>query len=84
MTCRHIITQSRVGEDGSWCVGCGEKIYDVDERECKDCLYHSRLPGGSICRKHLMVVVPGMHVTFRIADGSCFTPALLVTDGSGT
>ena len=29
---------------------------------------------GSICRKHLMAVVPDMHVTYMERTGSCFEP----------
>lgn len=74
-TCRHTITQGRKGERGSWCVACGAKVYDVDERQCKDCAHSSKLWDGTICNKHLMRVTPDMNVTFKIADGSCWTPA---------
>ena len=70
--CKHTITQGRHGEKGAWCVQCGEKTYAVDARECGDCAHHSRLLSGSICKKHLMAIVPTMHVTFSVADGTCW------------
>lgn len=72
MTCKHTITQGRIGENGSWCKECGEKIYSVDHRECQDCSFSEKLIGGWICSKHLMGVAPDMHVTFKISEGSCF------------
>lgn len=75
MTCSHTVTQGRESHEGSWCLECGEKVYDVDERECKDCEFSSKLIGGWICKKHLMVVTPDMRVTFKISQGSCWTPS---------
>lgn len=73
--CTHTITQGRQGESGSWCVNCGEKIYAVEERVCSECEHHKRLLGGSICAKHLMCVVPDMHVTFKLSEGTCWVPS---------
>lgn len=70
--CERGITQGRKGERGSWCVACGLKIYDVDDRQCKDCRHSQKLLDGTICNKHLMRVAPDMNVTFRIVDGSCW------------
>jgi hypothetical protein len=71
--CNHTSTQGRDGEKGSWCVDCGEKVYEVDKRECKDCEhFFSRPLNYSGCRKHLMAVTPDMHVTFKITDGTCW------------
>lgn len=80
MTCRHIVSQARPGEAGTWCISCGEKVLDVDHRECRDCAHYRVVVGGSVCRRHLMAVVPEMHVTYQIIDGSCFEQA--ATDGS--
>jgi len=74
MSCKHIITRGRKGEKGSWCVDCGLKIYDVDSRTCDGCVHYRRLPNGSICRKHLMSVSASMHVTFKITEGTCWSP----------
>lgn len=71
--CQHSWTQGRKGERGSWCCACGVKVYDVDERQCKDCTHSSKLWDGTICKKHLMRVTPDMNVTFKIAEGSCWT-----------
>jgi hypothetical protein len=73
--CKHTITQGRESERGSWCCACGVKVYDVDQRECNDCAHHKRLLTGSICSRHLMAVVPTMNVTFKIAEGTCWTSA---------
>ena len=70
--CSHTITQGRAGEVGSWCCACGQKVYDVDERECGSCVHHSRLIGGSICKKHLMAITVDMRVTFKISEGTCW------------
>ena len=79
--CKHTITQGRKGERGSWCMACGVKVYDVDERPCKDCAHSSKLWGGTICNKHLMSVTPDMHVTFKIADGTCWKAPLVCPSG---
>lgn len=70
--CKHTFTQGRHGEKGSWCMHCEAKIYEVDDRPCKDCLHHRRLYSGSICTLHLMAVTPEMRVTFKIQEGSCW------------
>lgn len=72
--CQHTITQGRAGETGSWCIQCGAKAYSVDERACGDCAHHSRLVTGSVCKKHLMHIVSTMHVTFAVAEGTCWEP----------
>jgi hypothetical protein len=74
-TCNHPWTQGRKGERGSWCSDCGVKVYEVDNRVCGDCAHSSKLfVGGTICNKHLMRVTPDMNVTFKLADGTCWTP----------
>ncbi len=70
--CTHFITIARKGQKGSWCQACGMKIYDVDERQCKDCADYRQVIGGSVCLKHLMGVTPDMHVTYLIDEGSCW------------
>lgn len=72
MTCSHCITETRIGENGSWCVACGEKIFDVDPRECQQCSHFVRLLDGVVCNKKLMRVISTMHVTYPISEGSCF------------
>ena len=54
-------------------MSCGVKVYDVDERPCKDCAHSRKLLDGTICKKHLMAVSPCMNVTFKIAEGSCWS-----------
>jgi hypothetical protein len=74
VSCRHTVTRGRENEKGSWCVDCGVKVFDVDERECKDCKHFFTRPFNySGCRKHLMAVSPDMHVTYKIEDGSCWS-----------
>ena len=74
MPCPHTVTGSRPGKPGIWCLadGCESQVYDVDPRECKDCRHYKRLIDGSICRKHLIAVVPDMHVMFKISEGTCW------------
>lgn len=72
-SCR--ITQGRAGEKGSWCTQCGRKVYEVDTRPCSGCAHFSVVVGGSVCRRHLMRVVPDMLVTFKLSEGSCWTSA---------
>ena len=72
--CGHSWTQGRTGERGSWCMNCLVKVYEVEDRQCQDCTHSSKLFNGTICRKHLMGVTPDMNVTFKISDGSCWTP----------
>ncbi len=75
MDCKHTITQGRNGESGSWCNACGEKVFSVDDRECKDCAFAKKLIDGWVCNKHLMAISPGMKVTYKISDGTCWTPS---------
>lgn len=73
VSCKHTITKGRKDQNGSWCVECDEKVYEVDERECKDCVSFFRRPlNYSGCRRHLMAVSPDMHVTYKIKDGTCW------------
>jgi hypothetical protein len=74
--CKHTVSQGRKGEKGSWCCSCGVKVLDVDERECGGCAHFRQLLGRGICKKHLMGCHSSMHVTYKIAEGSCWTPAL--------
>jgi len=71
-SCQHTITQGREGERGAWCLVCGVKVYDVDEHQCQDCTHSRKLSEGTICSRHLMNVTPGMNVTFKITEGSCW------------
>lgn len=80
--CQCAWTQGRKGERGSWCMACREKVYEVDERQCGDCARSSKLlVGGTICNKHLTCVPPDMNVTFKIAEGTCWTAR--ATGGEG-
>lgn len=74
---RCTVTQGRKGKTGSWCVKCGTKVYDVDERECQQCAHFKDLgptqDNHCICTKHLMGVVRTMHACYEIAKGTlCF------------
>lgn len=73
--CRHIVTKGIEGLSGSWCIECGEKIFDDESRECKDCIHFSDASGRGICKKHLMAVAPDMKVTYEIKRGTCWGPA---------
>ena len=70
--CTHFVTQGKEGEKGSWCIKCGVKIFDVDNRPCSDCKNFRTDLHGSFCTKHLMRVIPSMNVTYKITDGTCF------------
>lgn len=74
MTCSHTMTRGRIGETGGWCISCGEKVYDVDQRECAGCKHAKQLLDGWICSKHLMRLPHDMRVTFKIAEGTCWDP----------
>lgn len=72
--CQHSMTRGKEGEKGLWCIACGEKVFEVDSRKCKDCM-HSKEQLGSvimICRKKLMGVLPEMNVTYKVIEGSCW------------
>jgi hypothetical protein len=70
--CQHTVTQGKDGKLGSWCVACGAKAWEVDDRECQHCAHAKKLIGGWICNRHLMAISPSMHVTFSIEKGSCW------------
>lgn len=86
--CAHTITRGREGQKGSWCEACGAKVTEVHDRPCGQCRHIREVMGGHICRKHLMAVVPSMHVNYYLepwADeisrgGLCFE----VADGQDT
>lgn len=72
--CNHMVTQGRDNEFGSWCVNCGEKILEVDWRPCRHCVHFNDKANDTppICTKKLMAVLPDMHVTYYVKDGSCW------------
>jgi hypothetical protein len=76
ISCNHFATQGREGQKGSWCIECGVKIFEVDDRQCKDCKNFRTDMLGSFCSKLLMSVIPSMNVTFKIEDGTCFDNCL--------
>jgi len=76
--CHHTVTQGRTNEKGSWCKSCGEKIFAVDHRPCGECKYYQKdvlaFSGKvGICKFKLMRVIEDMNVTYKIADGTCWT-----------
>jgi len=70
--CKHMITQGRENEQGSWCVNCGEKVLEVEWRVCRHCVHFKATDTIPICTKKLMAVLPDMHVTYYVKDGSCW------------
>lgn len=66
--CRHVVTQGREGESGSWCVACGVKVFAVHDRPCSECAHFLDMGAGQIpiCRKHMMGVSRSMLVTYRL------------------
>jgi len=75
--CKHLATKGKDNENGSWCIDCGLKIYDVDINECQYCKHFKKLKidNHTMCTKLLMAVLPDMHVTFKIVNGTCFEKA---------
>lgn len=62
----------------SWSTQDG-KTYEASYREtrpCGDCLHYKRLIDRSICRKHLMGVLPDMLATYMERNGTCWEPNL--------
>jgi hypothetical protein len=49
-----------------------EEQLTLETRPCHTCKNYKRLPGGSICQKKLMAVVPDMLVSFYPSKGTCF------------
>lgn len=70
--CEHTVSQGREGEKGSWCLACGIKVLEVDDRECKNCKHFFKSADYTGCRKHLMAVTPNMNVTYKLSEGTCF------------
>lgn len=70
--CKRTISKGKEGEKGSWCVDCGKKVLEVDSRECKDCKHFFESVSYTGCRKHLMAVTPGMNVTYKTEEGTCW------------
>lgn len=71
VSCEHPATQGRDGEKGAWCIDCGAKVYEVETRPCGLCRHVKNIVYPS-CTKKLMAVSLTMHVTYAIADGSCW------------
>ena len=72
-TCNHMVVK------GGDCIECGTKVYGIDERPCGDCQHFKKHLGANKmggCNKHSMFVTECMHVTFKVAEGTCFTPRL--------
>jgi len=70
--CKHMITQGKENELGSWCVNCGEKVLEVEWRVCRHCVHFKATDTIPICTKKFMAVLPDMHVTYYVKDGSCW------------
>jgi hypothetical protein len=68
--CGHVTTRDIHGTGkGAWCISCGEQIFAVETRPCKECTYSH----GYMCRKHVMHIAPEMLVMFKISIGTCWT-----------
>ena len=74
--CEHLVTQGKENELGSWCVKCGEKVLEVDWRECGHCAFFKQTSDIPICTKKLIAVLPKMHVTYYLKDGSCWEKSI--------
>lgn len=82
--CKHMVTQGREGESGSWCVKCGEKVLEVEKRICDHCIHFTipsvPLAGSNLvppyCKKKMMTLCSGLHVTYHVSEGTCFEQAI--------
>lgn len=72
--CSHTVTRGRAGQKGWWCEDCGVKVLAVHDRPCGECRHHLRIGpegfgGSSICRRHMMSIVPDMFVAYHLVEG---------------
>lgn len=44
----------------------------IETRPCGECQHYKRLIDGSICRKHLIGVLPDLRVTYMERNGTCW------------
>jgi ribosomal protein L37E len=74
VSCKHSIIRGKEGEKGSWCIACGKKAYEVETRQCGDCIHSKDVGMNKIltCKKKLMGVLPDMNVTYKTSEGSCW------------
>jgi hypothetical protein len=60
-----------------WCVNCDTKVYDLESRQCNECIHFKAIPYNiPICKKKLMGVTTDMHVTYKVTEGTCFEPKI--------
>lgn len=72
--CLHTEQTSRENEKGLWCVSCGLKVYQVEERTCGECK-HSSSNGMNqirVCDTRKMLVTDGLKVTYRVSEETCW------------
>ena len=69
-----MITKGREGKKGSWCVECGVKVFEVEQRRCSDCKHFEDTGIYTVCGKNLIGITPSMHVVYAITVGTCFEP----------
>ena len=71
--CRHTQTQGRPGEEGYWCLDCGEKVMEVEKNPCGSCKNFRRpLMSFGYCTKLSMAVTEDLCITYKIQKGSCW------------
>lgn len=72
--CKHIVSRGRDGELGSWCVRCGVKVLEVEWRACKHCIHFMESDKHFFprCKKKGMSVLPDLHVTYKVGEGTCW------------
>jgi predicted RNA-binding Zn-ribbon protein involved in translation (DUF1610 family) len=72
--CNHTATQKKEKDTAYYCIECGEKVLEIDHRECQHCRNFKNMGMFEIpiCKKKLMGVTRTMHVTYYVKDGSCW------------
>lgn len=70
--CLHEKTTPRDSEPGIFCRDCGEKLYELEPRECQYCVsFRPTLPLNT-CHKKTEPVFRSMHALFKVGEGTCF------------
>ena len=69
--CKHSVCMRREGEPSgrSWCVDCGELIFDIapPEETCGACRHFN--PRTNICTAIMMGATASLRVTYRVEHG---------------
>ena len=70
--CLHEKATGRNSEQGLFCSDCGEKLYELEPRECQYRVsFRPTLPFNT-CHKKTESVFRNMHALFKVGEGTCF------------